>query len=110
MGYYTEFELVLKGKMKNVEKFLTDDPCVYYEKFSKMFYQHDGIFYGNDNWKWYEYHDDMTSLSTEYPKILFELTGYGEERGDIWRKFYKNGVVSGGKAIIAFPEYEEENE
>ena len=35
----------------------------------------------------------MLKLSLEFPEYVFILDGEGEESGDIWRSFYKNGKM-----------------
>jgi len=42
--------------------------------------------------KWFDYDKDMKALSEKYTDHLFILDGYGEVVGDIWRKFYRDGV------------------
>lgn len=111
MGYYTDFELKLYGPDDNIKIFLAHDPEIYGSPFGKMFYaasKEELCFNSGDSCKWYEHDEEMKQLSSWYPDILFELTGYGEEAGDIWRKFYKNGVQSGGAATIVFPIYKKE--
>lgn len=44
-----------------------------------------------DSCKWYEHAKDMLELSKTFPEYLFILDGDGEENGDAWREFYKNG-------------------
>lgn len=41
--------------------------------------------------KWYDHDDDMLEYSKLYPDVTFILDGDGEESGDIWRTWYKNG-------------------
>lgn len=53
--------------------------------------------------KWYDYNDTMKAISLALPEYGFILTGFGEDSGDIWRKFYVDGNVTGGKAEIIFP-------
>lgn len=56
--------------------------------------------------KWYDHHQAMLWLSSRYPAVLFELTGYGEDTDDIWRKYYHRNMWCGGKATIVFPKYD----
>lgn len=48
-------------------------------------------FISYDSMKWYDWENDMTKLSEEFPGIEFVLYGEGEERDDTWRAFFKNG-------------------
>jgi hypothetical protein len=40
---------------------------------------------------WYNSQEEMTVLSKKYPHYIFDLTGDGEDQGDIWNAFYWNG-------------------
>lgn len=37
----------------------------------------------------------MLRYSLEYPDVTFTLTGHGEETEDVWRKWYKDGIIVG---------------
>ena len=60
-----------------------------------------------DSIKWYNYEKDMLKYSKLYPDTVFQITGYGEEQGDIWADYYKNGKVQKTKAEIVFNDYNE---
>ncbi len=108
MGYYTWFELDIEyldsrepigEKLKvhikeHVEKW---NEYVAYAMFGAG-----GIM--PDEHKWYEHEDDMKLVSQDFPDLVFILTGWGEETGDIWRKYFIRGEMSGGAATIVFPE------
>jgi hypothetical protein len=49
----------------------------------------------NDGWdsKWYDHDVEMVMLSQKYPEFIFSLDGTGEENGDNWITFYKNGFL-----------------
>ena len=42
-------------------------------------------------WKWYEHETDLKSFSKKYPDTIFKLSGEGEDSGDIWSLYCKNG-------------------
>lgn len=44
-----------------------------------------------DEGKWYDWETDMRSLSQEYPNLLVELCGNGEENDDTWQARFKGG-------------------
>ncbi len=57
------------------------------------------------NAKWYDHHIDMLIVSRQFPNVLFELNGVGEEYPDIWRTYYKAGLYQHEKAVIEFGKY-----
>ena len=111
MGYYTDYKVNVYKQDKNVTA---------YDMLSKMnelqttnrgiFYPFDGLIQElmEENWtkqahdfeletddecKWYEWADDMKDLSKAFPNVIFQVSGEGEEQGDIWRAWIKNGKV-----------------
>jgi hypothetical protein len=60
-----------------------------------------------DSCKWYEHDDHMREISKKYPMAVFVLHGNGEEQGDSWYKYYKNGKMQECKAKITFDPYDE---
>lgn len=48
----------------------------------------------NTHSKWYDFEDDMRELSKQYPNLLFETDGAGEEPGDLWRCYVQNGKAN----------------
>lgn len=59
----------------------------------------------NDSCKWYEHVEDMTEFSKKFPDVVFELEGIGEENGDMWKEYYKNGKYQHCPAKITYEEY-----
>ena len=45
----------------------------------------------DDGMKWYEWHSDCLAVSRRHPEALFLITGDGEESGDVWACFFRNG-------------------
>ena len=48
----------------------------------------------------------MLEYSANHPEYLFILDGEGEESGDIWRKFYKDGKSYEWKLEYALPDFD----
>lgn len=56
--------------------------------------------------KWYHHEIDMAAVSHTFPDVLFTLSGEGEESGDIWKKYFLNGMVQLTEASIVFDEFD----
>jgi hypothetical protein len=50
-----------------------------------------------DETTWYEHEADMTALSEAFPEITFTLSGYGDEREDVWEKVFVGGAMVSSK-------------
>jgi len=57
--------------------------------------------------KWYDHETDMIKYSLSKPDVLFVLDGDGEDSGDIWRKYFKNGKMQPALAKIVFDNFDE---
>lgn len=95
MGYYTRYELEIHADGK---KYI--DISDAQEKI-KNIVDYDPF---QDSCKWYDHEHDMKALSKEYPDTIFTLVGEGEEAGDLWKKYFKNGKVQVCKAVVTYPE------
>ncbi|MGG3890206.1 hypothetical protein [Metabacillus fastidiosus] len=100
MGYYTEHTLeILGGHYDILEEIVENDPDTFY-----------GIDTNEeplDSVKWYSHQEDMRKISKQYPDLVFKLSGNGEESGDMWIEYYKNGLMQNCHAKITFDEYDE---
>lgn len=100
MGYYTRYELSILGG--------------HYDTLKEIIENDEDTFYGIDEngepvdcVKWYDHEKDMINVSKEYPELVFKLTGEGEEAGDLWHKYFKNGKKQVCEAKIVFDEFDE---
>jgi len=98
MGYYTDFEVSvddyaigndLDKTLKEVTKY----------SFRNGYLQEA---------KWYDWKRDMLTISNAYPEAIFTVEGNGEEAGDMWRAYFKNGKVQVAKAVITYAPFNPE--
>lgn len=97
MGYYTRHELsIVSGNdhVTDYEQEITDS--TYY---SSLF---------TDEIKWYDCEKDMKEYSKNHPNVVFCIDGVGEENGDIWKAYFKNGKMFKTKAKLVFEDYSED--
>ena len=108
MGYYTKFELHAVDVETGYPITMMEEDAI-----TKRLWQLVG---GSDRYtpkciencldeemKWYDHEEDMTTLSKEFPNILFVLEGVGEEFPDAWRKWFYNGAVEASYAEVVYP-------
>lgn len=95
MGYYTYHELAVKGISAEIdhEKEISDSTS-YDDCFDHAI-------------KWYEHEEDMRAYSAWHPDLIFELKGEGEEAGDLWIEYYKNGKMQRCEAQIMYAKFDE---
>lgn len=109
MGYYTTFTLTTE------QNSLPDGFPEIFESVTgyKAYYRGNPGNHGSDceivliNAKWYNWSSDIITLSQMYPDYLFILKGEGEENGDKWVNYAKNGKSQFCKAIITFEPFDE---
>lgn len=101
MGYYTKYELSTdsSNNLEIIEYFRTECDSANYALNSDGEYQ--------DECKWYEHEKDMRDISRKFPETVFTLKGEGEQSGDIWREYYKNGRMQRTEAKIIFESFNE---
>jgi len=56
---------------------------------------------------WDDYEEHMRMLSKMYPKVLFTLYGWGEDRDDVWAGYAKGGKYYEVAAKIVYPAFDE---
>lgn len=90
MGYYTDYELTANPGPGDTTP----------GTLAKAVAQIDGgIFeqWHTDTWtctaKWYSQEKDMYNLSKQFPDVMFELCGDGEDSDDKWREYWQNGSM-----------------
>ena len=95
MGYYTSYDA-------------TENPPEVVERIMELSEYRDWYDGGEiSDIKWYSHDTDMLQVSTEFPDLILTLYGDGEESGDIWKSYYKNGKMHTSKVVISFEDFDE---
>lgn len=101
MGYYTSYKLsVLEGgdEEQLIKEFREDSDGAEYA------IDEDG--YTNESCKWYDSKSDLLKFSVKRPEAIFCLEGEGEENGDVWKLYVKDGHFQECRAKMVFPEFD----
>ena len=117
MGYYTHYSLDftirdtawIPSEVKSkIAKWFKETPAAGYalvadgDAFDEDFsYRTSG-----EGSKWYDHEEDFKKLSRMIEDVTFEVGGEGEESGDIWKKYFRNGKMQSCKAIITFEPFD----
>ncbi|MGQ5176965.1 hypothetical protein ACSQ7W_11750 [Bacillus halotolerans] len=100
MGYYTQYEVEVEKDLEKILEYING------EENANGFLE--AVFNGwADELKWYGHEEDMREISRLFPDVLITLKGEGEESGDVWRKYFKNGKMQSCYAKITFDDYDE---
>ena len=106
MGYYTNYTLtVIEEGDERIDE-ITEAMQEFEPKYGEGWLF--DVYCGDaDNSKWYEHEEEMRTFSSMFPTAVFKLGGEGEEPGDLWKKYFKNGKMQECLAEITFPPYDE---
>jgi hypothetical protein len=108
MGYYTAFKLEIspddgdtRRKIYVAIKIMGSSYLSDEQSFDDLV---DGML---DACKWYDHDEEMSVLSEMVPGVLFTLEGHGEEAGDLWRSYYRDGTMYTYQMPNDFPPFDE---
>lgn len=59
----------------------------------------------SDSIKWYDWANDIKAVSLRYPGTEVHVSGEGEESGDIWKAFAKDGLVYRAEVVLEYGPY-----
>lgn len=93
MGYYTRYDI--SDNPETVQQAIED-------KSQYSFYN--GC---TDQVKWYDCVEDCKEVSKAFPNLVITVEGDGEEQGDHWKAYFKDGKVQVCKAIVTFEPFDE---
>lgn len=97
MGYRTRFEISIQDGVKEFDEYINE-----IEQLSG--YQYNFL---KDGAKWYQCEHDMRIISANNPNVLFTVKGEGEESGDIWAAYFRNGLCQTENAKIVVEPFNE---
>ena len=89
MGYSTDFDI-------------TDNSPEVQEEIEKV----SGYDYFQDI-KWYDWETDVKAVSLKFPDEVIKIYGEGEESGDIWKAYIKDGKSFITQATLTFEDFDE---
>ena len=107
MGYYTYYDVSFKNEHKTSEyakKLAEINPNYFGQSYNSLSYKTLEGMISRDSMTWYDHDRDMMKLSKAFPDETFVLYGEGEEKGDLWKGYYKNGKMEICRAQIIYPE------
>lgn len=101
MGYYTYYDLSI-DEGSNEEQAKAESDINALKGANSFIWEayHEGV-----HAKWYDHDEEIIEFSKLHPNIVFSLEGDGEETGDQWFKYYKNGKYQYDPAQIIFEGY-----
>lgn len=104
MIYYTRYNLIAlpEGSLKDADIL----NCLNHANPIKGFNRYSSFAeWAEEPRKWYDYNYDMIHLSQCHLNTTFILTGIGEDAGDVWKRYYKDGhCVQCIKVVLTFEE------
>lgn len=103
MGYYTRYTLSIEVPKDTDEEQIIAELRNENEDAGYALNEHGGP---REDAKWYDNESDLRKFSTKHPECLFILEGEGDESGDFWRKYHKNGKCQTVMGKIVYDNYD----
>lgn len=116
--YYTSYNLTVKKRegllfeevgreieVEIVKKLCEISDCFKFSDFNEIVEKSDyplADLISFDTIKWYDHYADMVAVSKEFPSLYFELEGFDEDCGDMWREYFHNGEAMHSDAKIIY--------
>jgi hypothetical protein len=104
LGYYTTYKLECPAAGRELGWEIAAEMERYETDYGKL-----SSFVGGygESIKWYDHESDIKAFSKRFPDVVFTLHGEGEESGDIWVKYFKDGKMQKVEAQIVFAPFDE---
>ena len=107
MGYYTRFELVVHEGTANLDAVhVALDKAMDYPHEDSPFEVDGDRIISSDSIKWYDHDEDCAEMSKHFPGVVFKLHGMGEETGDLWEAYYKEGKCQICRVQLTYAKYD----
>jgi hypothetical protein len=102
MGYYTNYDVKITGidNANQAVKIAREYELEHYD-ISPIGTEITASFES----KWYDWQKDSVALSRNYPQILIEINGLGEDHDDIWKARIRNGDCETVSANIVYEDF-----
>lgn len=102
MGYYTNYSIKISGadNANQMVKIASDLSFQGYEisgSGTELYIEFED--------KWLNWKDEFQKVSKDFPRVLFEVNGKGEDNEDIWRARFRDGVSEIIRAKIVFDDF-----
>lgn len=101
MGYYTTYSLKVTNEDNSVNGIIEE--LRNYSEYCRYSISQSGS--SLESTKWYEHEKELREFSKFFPEVLFKLSGEGEESGDLWIEYYKNGKMQRCEPKITFDDF-----
>lgn len=95
MAYYTRYKLRVMGDAVSVHDVTQT---------IKSIADHNPFI---DECSWYDHEKHMRQASKDHPGEILLLEGVGEDPGDMWQKYFKDGKMQVCRAQIVYPLFDE---
>jgi hypothetical protein len=105
MGYYTSFDLKIHEGDRKIQDILEELCGEGNYEYLDFALTEDGD--TCESCKWYDHETDMREISEQYPDVTFVLSGEGEEAGDLWKKYFRNGKMHACSVFITYEAFDE---
>lgn len=107
MGYYTSYELSVHQGTADLDAVIERLAMVMELDSEDRLFRivHDSI-ESDEAMTWYDHDSDVAEMSRFFPGVVFKLHGEGEESGDLWDAYYKDGKCQICRGILRYPPYD----
>lgn len=105
MGYYSSFEIYAVPPATPTD--YSFDERDFREKFHAITDYELNSDFTITHVKWYSHNEHMIMLSKFWPDHIFEVYRIGEDEGDMYKNYYRDGLVQSERAEIQFLPFDE---